>query len=138
MIRRPPRSTRTDTLFPYTTLFRSVEALVDLLKGEALAHQAVDRQAAPTVEGDVARHVAQRHAASDIAALHGAFLGDQADVLHWEAVVGMGEAGGHRGAAALGDAVAKLHRLHRARHLEGVINDEIGRASCRARVCQSV
>src|SRR3546814_14205727 len=24
MIRRPPRSTRTDTLFPYTTLFRSV------------------------------------------------------------------------------------------------------------------
>src|SRR3546814_20638205 len=26
MIRRPPRSTRTDTLFPYTTLFRSVFA----------------------------------------------------------------------------------------------------------------
>src|SRR3546814_14475953 len=25
MIRRPPRSTRTDTLFPYTTLFRSKE-----------------------------------------------------------------------------------------------------------------
>src|SRR3546814_12113352 len=28
MIRRPPRSTRTDTLFPYTTLFRSDEAAV--------------------------------------------------------------------------------------------------------------
>src|SRR3546814_235807 len=28
MIRRPPRSTRTDTLFPYTTLFRSDPALV--------------------------------------------------------------------------------------------------------------
>src|SRR3546814_13251012 len=27
MIRRPPRSTRTDTLFPYTTLFRSGERL---------------------------------------------------------------------------------------------------------------
>src|SRR3546814_8202558 len=26
MIRRPPRSTRTDTLFPYTTLFRSLVA----------------------------------------------------------------------------------------------------------------
>src|SRR3546814_18901793 len=26
MIRRPPRSTRTDTLFPYTTLFRSPDA----------------------------------------------------------------------------------------------------------------
>src|SRR3546814_15952635 len=29
MIRRPPRSTRTDTLFPYTTLFRSLVALTD-------------------------------------------------------------------------------------------------------------
>src|SRR3546814_2137613 len=28
MIRRPPRSTRTDTLFPYTTLFRSADAAV--------------------------------------------------------------------------------------------------------------
>src|SRR3546814_9850564 len=28
MIRRPPRSTRTDTLFPYTTLFRSLVAKV--------------------------------------------------------------------------------------------------------------
>src|SRR3546814_18418608 len=27
MIRRPPRSKRTDTLFPYTSLFRSVKAL---------------------------------------------------------------------------------------------------------------
>src|SRR3546814_18455058 len=27
MIRRPPRSTRTDTLFPYTTLFRSCEVV---------------------------------------------------------------------------------------------------------------
>src|SRR3546814_917800 len=26
MIRRPPRSTRTDTLFPYTTLFRSLSS----------------------------------------------------------------------------------------------------------------
>src|SRR3546814_10501131 len=31
MIRRPPRSTRTDTLFPYTTLFRSVDAFEDLV-----------------------------------------------------------------------------------------------------------
>src|SRR3546814_18068906 len=30
MIRRPPRSTRTDTLFPYTTLFRSPSELGDL------------------------------------------------------------------------------------------------------------
>src|SRR3546814_8693015 len=32
MLRRPPRSTRTDTLFPYTTLFRAVVlALVELV-----------------------------------------------------------------------------------------------------------
>src|SRR3546814_7550486 len=29
MIRRPPRSTRTDTLFPYTTLFRSPDTGID-------------------------------------------------------------------------------------------------------------
>src|SRR3546814_933758 len=32
MIRRPPRSTRTDTLFPYTTLFRSSAGSQDLLR----------------------------------------------------------------------------------------------------------
>src|SRR3546814_8249145 len=32
MIRRPPRSTRTDTLFPYTTLFRSTPAKSTLKK----------------------------------------------------------------------------------------------------------
>src|SRR3546814_3118206 len=31
MIRRPPRSTRTDTLFPYTTLFRSVYGVLDAI-----------------------------------------------------------------------------------------------------------
>src|SRR3546814_16235185 len=31
MIRRPPRSTRTDTLFPYTTLFRSVLACLSVV-----------------------------------------------------------------------------------------------------------
>src|SRR3546814_14019469 len=30
MIRRPPRSTRTDTLFPYTTLFRSLDRVARL------------------------------------------------------------------------------------------------------------
>src|SRR3546814_7459449 len=32
MIRRPPRSTRTDTLFPYTTLFRSAQSSTGVLK----------------------------------------------------------------------------------------------------------
>src|SRR3546814_8702742 len=40
MIRRPPRSTRTDTLFPYTTLFRSRE---DEPVGEEIAPAAGSR-----------------------------------------------------------------------------------------------
>src|SRR3546814_339514 len=34
MLRRPPRSTRTDTLFPYTTLFRSVHG-IDVVSGSS-------------------------------------------------------------------------------------------------------
>src|SRR3546814_5914840 len=51
MIRRPPRSTRTDTLFPYTTLFRSGVASVNkqffdtLLLDTAGATQAVVKAA---------------------------------------------------------------------------------------------
>src|SRR3546814_7152031 len=37
MIRRPPRSTRTDTLFPYTTLFRSQEELRLVDQNQAVA-----------------------------------------------------------------------------------------------------
>src|SRR3546814_8642435 len=37
MIRRPPRSTRTDTLFPYTTLFRSRSLVPDISQSIAYA-----------------------------------------------------------------------------------------------------
>src|SRR3546814_9257632 len=47
MIRRPPRSTRTDTLFPYTTLFRSFEL--------RLATSRAEVEAPAFVLGDVAR-----------------------------------------------------------------------------------
>src|SRR3546814_1953137 len=65
MIRRPPRSTRTDTLFPYTTLFRSVtEARVLLVEcrrearrkgvgaGPAIALMGDDIAEPGAVEGD--------------------------------------------------------------------------------------
>src|SRR3546814_9352691 len=38
MIRRPPRSTRTDTLFPYTTLFRSTQDRSCALESECGPH----------------------------------------------------------------------------------------------------
>src|SRR3546814_1352375 len=53
MIRRPPRSTRTDTLFPYTTLFRSKASAAEpvvvrrrLLPAEALGGRDHRRHAA--------------------------------------------------------------------------------------------
>src|SRR3546814_11251281 len=68
MIRRPPRSTRTDTLFPYTTLFRSVggrhgagagveaqgDAVADRLAGQPAdeAPVADHQQAVPVPPGD--------------------------------------------------------------------------------------
>src|SRR3546814_10269013 len=73
MIRRPPRSTRTDTLFPYTTLFRSADRVADGVedrpgvRGTAAeehdgehdevrrAHGARDAGGAGTADGDIAR-----------------------------------------------------------------------------------
>src|SRR3546814_7502245 len=49
MIRRPPRSTRTDTLFPYTTLFRSQDAAG--LGDGATAHDHAARRERAHAEG---------------------------------------------------------------------------------------
>src|SRR3546814_4940414 len=68
MIRRPPRSTRTDTLFPYTTLFRSTYtplssrglspgpnalAVQRIVEGVALRIAALDQPAFPGASYDV-------------------------------------------------------------------------------------
>src|SRR3546814_13085544 len=37
MYRRPPRSTRTDTLFPHTTLFRALRDLLQVVEGDLAA-----------------------------------------------------------------------------------------------------
>src|SRR3546814_14400274 len=51
MIRRPPRSTRTDTLFPYTTLFRSSLVRADSAT-DGQAHQEARRGPGPEGGGD--------------------------------------------------------------------------------------
>src|SRR3546814_8260761 len=43
MIRRPPKSTRTDTLFPCTTLFRSRMALATVIDSKAVAIPIVEK-----------------------------------------------------------------------------------------------
>src|SRR3546814_1253757 len=59
MIRRPPRSTRTDTLFPYTTLFRSLKRLRETGVIEAeiavVAPEAVGRALTMIVEVSLER-----------------------------------------------------------------------------------
>src|SRR3546814_10456275 len=54
MIRRPPRSTRTDTLFPYTTLFRSQSADVQVVQDreQPLAQVGARRPAMRLRQGD--------------------------------------------------------------------------------------
>src|SRR3546814_12758714 len=64
MVRRPPRSTRTDTLFPYTTLFRSARyaafeplgrtGFVDVDARECLGGQVLKREAAADAGEDLA------------------------------------------------------------------------------------
>src|SRR3546814_16363509 len=106
MIRRPPRSTRTDTLFPYTTLFRSgpgpVPAPVLVLRPSRGLHH----------DPAGLRHHQPCHL--DLLA--------QADL--------------RLSRHGLRDGRDRLHRLPRlgAPHVHG----QIGRASCRERVCQYV
>src|SRR3546814_15655465 len=104
MIRRPPRSTRTGTLFPYTTLFRSVLGKV--------RH--------PLNTPDFSSFLLQAQASgAKVVALANAGS-DTINAVKQAAEFGL-QSGGQK--------------------LVGIflnINDEIGRASCRERVCQYV
>src|SRR3546814_21036801 len=60
MIRRPPRSTRTDTLFPYTTLFRSIDW------GDGVQSLAADFKAAKKAARDTIDELVERLKASEI------------------------------------------------------------------------
>src|SRR3546814_13636238 len=63
MIRRPPRSTRTDTLFPYTTLFRSAVPAGALASvyGAHLLWQATEDYSSPTAFAAPPQHFPPRH-----------------------------------------------------------------------------
>src|SRR3546814_17839459 len=107
MIRRPPRSTRTDTLFPYTTLFRS---------------------AALPARGDVPDLVARRNRAR-------AFRFDRS---------GIGTRRGVSDRIFVDELRALLARRICQCAVDGdaerdpLLGRQIGRASCRERVCQYV
>src|SRR3546814_14791129 len=110
MIRRPPRSTRTDTLFPYTTLFRSARHYI--LSGGAINTPALLlRSQVPDPHG----RVGQR------SCIHPVNL----SIAQFDR-----EIDGYHGAPQT------IYSDHFLWPDDGDI--EIGRASCRARVCQYV
>src|SRR3546814_12845961 len=108
MIRRPPRSTRTDTLFPYTTLFRS------FLAGQTGGLETLAEHATDAGDGN---HVLDLAMLADRLAL-GVVVGDDLAFLEQHC---------HRLADVL---------FGEREHALG--GSEIGRASCRERVCQYV
>src|SRR3546814_17155199 len=114
MIRRPPRSTRTDTLFPYTTLFRSLIGIGDAGNPDLDAVP----ELAPVGEADGGES---------------ALKADDAVQFPDRIETGgchVGESAAPPIAAALADDIEWLRTLSRIA--------EIGRASCRESVCQYV
>src|SRR3546814_9645203 len=100
MIRRPPRSTRTDTLFPYTTLFRSLQKLLQV-EPRQQDHLAADPHG-PVHHHGHGEDMEQRQDAEDALAALVAGAEPQAR-LHGVGIdVGVGQHGalGHAGGAA--------------------------------------
>src|SRR3546814_11344231 len=91
MIRRPPRSTRTDTLFPYTTRFRSHRQVGDV-------RHVVRRCSQSDLEGAPA--LGQEDAVAVIGVPAGYILDDQRalalDIQRQVADIGAADAGGDR------------------------------------------
>src|SRR3546814_21015849 len=115
MIRRPPRSTRTDTLFPYTTLFRSDQYVVAVDDDGDIVH-AEDRHALAPGADEVAAAVVEERVAGD-RIVCGVLFGERMDCVP---------------AAEVGPP----HRDGHDRDAIVLFPHEIGRASCRERVCQ--
>src|SRR3546814_15339819 len=110
-IRRPPSSTRTDTLFPYTTLFRSRSAIV--LHGR----DRLNGQAGKDVREKLPLHLGLGIPRDNLAEADGA--------------------GRHIGeypclAAKVGDGLPRLHRLARERSGERRVGKECV-STCRSR-----
>src|SRR3546814_1154143 len=59
MIRRPPRSTRTDTLFPYTTLFRSFVVIAIILGFAAPSDGCAEQRVSRFIESEASSPLPQ-------------------------------------------------------------------------------
>src|SRR3546814_13709841 len=140
MIRRPPRSKRTDTLFPYTTLFRSLGDAIRQRRQEGYeafnqaafrdALEPINAQVQGTVGGDAIEQA--QDAVSQ-------YYGDTLSGVRLARTPAFDES--VDSALAAGSAVPGMGDdvgYSVARALANFGEDEIGRASCRERVCQYV
>src|SRR3546814_19419180 len=136
MIRRPPRSTRTDTLFPYTTLFRSNGPI--LLAGAISDGSGI---AAARALGAVLVYMGTRFAASEESLASEAYKAllvsdTMADVVLTDRISGLPATflrGSLVQAGLAPDALPDRLELFKPNLPEG----KIGRASCRETVCPS-
>src|SRR3546814_15356704 len=120
MIRRPPRSTRTDTLFPYTTLFRStVFSSAAELGGIQVEDQPKDMDRPSFIRMDPPGHTRQRKVVAPIVAPR--YLVEMEKTIRER-------------------TCRVLDELPRGEVFDWVdrVSIEIGRASCGERVCQYV
>src|SRR3546814_14973585 len=117
MIRRPPRSTRTDTLFPYTTLFRSRAEREEAL---SLARIELENLAAMLRSADEERVALERSLEPRRGRIMELQLQEQAARLAVE---------------QFAEQLTE-HQVDRQKLRE--LLEQIGRASCRERVCQYV
>src|SRR3546814_19451884 len=105
MFRRPPRSTRTDTLFPYTTLFRSGDEAVDHPSIE-LVRSVDDRQVGVPAAADLAL---QADRAGDVLDLAGDLRQESVGIIRHE----IGERGAVIAVPAVVAAAIEARRIDR-------------------------
>src|SRR3546814_20701874 len=120
MIRRPPRSTRTDTLVPYTTLFRSVRIVATAQHRQMLDQVLVAFGLAPDIDLDIMRpdQSLPELTARLLLRLDRVFADEAPD-----AVLAQGDT-----TTAMAVALAAFYRRIPVGHVEAGLRTEIGRA----------
>src|SRR3546814_18219794 len=121
MMRRPPGSTRTDTLFPYTTLFRADKVAATNAIEKRRQNMAVDVASKAIGQGDIDVKEADR-------------LGQSADELDAAATAAVSD--NERLAVIAQGSVLQARSAALQTHILAQL--QIGRASGRARVCKYV
>src|SRR3546814_21169246 len=115
MIRRPPRSTRTDTLFPYTTLFRSPYGEIEAARACGMSRLQTYRR---VILPSAFRRALPAYSNEVIFMLHGSALASVITIID---LTGAGRI-----------VASRYYNPFEAFIAAGV---QIGRAACRERVC---